>query len=144
MGIRSVRKSFVGVFVVVLSMGACRGAYVNLWVVGSGQTLTSPSMRYTASAMSFEGKRFFGGTQRWSRLHVTDGLGRVIWETKVYSDLDVEWRADGTVLWSADSSEVTFTAAQSNGARMKLHSATFPSGPSVDEVVDDLKQHQPQ
>jgi hypothetical protein len=128
--------------VALLVVGTCRGAYVNLWLVGGGQSLTSPSMRYSAHAVSYNGKTFFGGTKRWSHLWVVDGLGRTIWETEVYSDLEIEWRTDGAVTWAPDSSGVVFTAVQENGASVEIHSAAFPAGPSVEEIIDDLERSQ--
>ncbi len=136
----NVRKQWIAAALALCTVGACRGAYVSLWVIGSGQSLTSPSMRYSASAMSYEGKTFFGATRRWSRLWVVDGLDRTIWETKIYSDLDVEWRADGAVTWAEDSSEVVFTAEQTNGSRLEVHSAAFRPAQSAVEIIEELAQ----
>ena len=134
------RNYAIAALAALAGVGACRGTYVTLWVTVAGQSLTSPSMRYRASAMFYERQRFFGGQERWSRLSVIDGLERTIWETTVMNDLDMAWRDRGTVIWAADSSSVVFEVAQSNGAHVRLLSATFPAAPSMEEIGEELGQ----
>jgi len=119
-------------------LGVGRSAYVSLWIMGDGQSLSSPNMRYSANAVTYVRPTFFGGTERWSRLFVVDAVGRTLWETRIHSDVDQPWRESGVLSWQPDSSFVVFELAQINAATLRLQSAPFPGSPSIEEIADDL------
>jgi hypothetical protein len=138
-GKQAVRKFVIGVVGGVLIMGACRGAYVSVWVFGDGQSVTSPNLRYKASAVSFVRPTFWGGTEKWSQLFVEDAVGRTLWETRIYSDVSQPWRELGSLSWQRDSSLVVFEIEQTNDARFRLQSAPFPGSPSAEDIADELE-----
>jgi len=96
-------------------------------------------MRYTASAMDYEGQRFFGGSRHWSQLSVVDTRGRTLWEVTLHAASETDWRNEGRITWASDSTSVVFEASQPDGSTTRIQSASLPAAPSVDEIVEDLE-----
>jgi len=107
------RLLYFGLFLVSLILiGICLWLYFAPW--GSGEVRPSPDGRWVAMAVNIERRTLFRGKVQYLKLTVEDKeTHRVVWEVihehepgadvPDFSHPDIKF-----VVWSADSSEVTF------------------------------------
>jgi len=107
------RLVFFGLFAVgLILLGICLWLFFAPW--GSGEVRPSPDGHWVAMAVNIERRTLVRGKVHYLKLTVEDKEShRVVWEVihehepgaevPDYSDSDVKF-----VVWSADSSEVTF------------------------------------
>ena len=107
------RLVFFGLFVVgLIALGFCLWLFFAPW--GNGEVRPSPDGRWVAMAVNIERRTLFRGKVQYLKLTVEDKEShRVVWEVihehepgadvPDYSHPDIKF-----VVWSADSSEVTF------------------------------------
>lgn len=126
----------------VAAIAALRLAYVSVWVIGGGESYASPSGRYLASAMSYEGRHYFGGPDHWVELSVENHRGKRIWGAVVRPEAHAcDWRAHGALTWSADSSHAVFRCEDpTTGAVFELASTRVTAQPTLDEAVEELTE----
>ena len=119
---------------IVVAIVLGRWSYTQVSGVGGMQSLTSPSMFYTAHAAQWSGIDFFGGARHRQDLWVTDPSGRTVWATSLEGS-PLDFGGPAGVEWTPDSSEVWFRGQDANGSRVELRGPTLAAVTSVEAML---------
>jgi len=98
-------------------------AYRCVWIAnsatGDGKFRESPDKQFTASAFSMTEPYFFGGQRRYHEFLVQGCASRQVRRVVIEEPPEgmVDWRHDGSITWSNDSSSVTYSF---KGTQLKL------------------------
>jgi hypothetical protein len=103
--------TIVVVGLILLIIAGYRYWQVFPYPMGGGQIQQSPNKQFRASASTLTDRYFFGGERRYYEFLIEtdprERLRRIVIEEP--PEGLIQWRGNGTIVWAADSSAVTFT-----------------------------------
>jgi hypothetical protein len=93
-----------------LGVGVLRSLRVEFRAIHDGRELISPDGRFTARAISTYGPRLFSRSSSYYEFVVENRAGTQLQQIKVQVPREalINWRLEGDITWSDDSSAVTF------------------------------------
>jgi hypothetical protein len=124
------------VTIAIVALVLLRWGWTSMIGQGASQSLTSPSLFYTAHAAQWSGVTFFGTERHRQDLWITDAADRIVWATTLEGH-DLDFSLVQAVEWQADSSIVVFRGVGDDGTIAQLAGPEFASVKSVEQVIEE-------